>query len=211
MTTVTGTPFLRPPAYTALIIPIVLGEGQAFAQAVNVPALRETLDALMPGRVVNVRSTIDISDGVTTYDNAVGVEFESTPTQQEQDSATAAIAAHNPNVLTPDQQAAAYLAENLEYADIFIAASNALEVGIATLDPVTLAAYRALLVSVVQILVPLVGTRFETHFNRERTAQSLPPSLAINDMTLAQCAAFDNLLHVWLSARKIDVILARMA
>lgn len=206
MTATTGTPFLRPDNNKVLVVPIALAPGQGFAGAVNLPGLQQTLDSLLPGLVERCYAMIDISDGVTTYENAVGIQFYTTPTTQEQSDAAGAVAAHNPSVLTPEQQAVAYMAQNLEYKDIFIAASNTLEVGIATLNPVTLAAYRTVLTNTLTALAPLAGTRFETHFNLERQAQSL--SGAVSGMTLTQCAAFDQLMHTWLNARKVDVLLA---
>lgn len=102
-----------------------------------------------------------------------------------------------------------YIALNLQYKDVFAQASYVLETGIALLpSPPTLAAYRTVLTNTVTALVPLAGTSFETHFNLERAAQGLPVSLPISSMTLAQCGAFDNLLHIWLNARLTHALIA---
>ncbi len=150
--------------------------------------------------------------GVFSSDVLIGIGLPNPVTQQEIDAALAKLNAictePTRNNLTADQQEAAYMALNLTHKDTFIKASDTLELGIASLPASpTLANYRAVLIAALQELAPLAGTRFETHFNLERTAQGLPPTLAIGNMTLAQCAAFDNLLHVWLSARKVDVAL----
>lgn len=138
---------------------------------------------------------------------------EGTYTQNQIDSIVAILNAvcvdPTRNQQTQAQVFAAYIAQNLQYKDVFAQASYVLETGIALLPtPPTLAAYRTVLTNTVTELVPLVGTSFETHFNLERAAQGLPVSLPINSMTLAQCGAFDNLLHIWLTARKVDALIA---
>lgn len=212
MTTTTGTPFIHPEQPLTWIVPVVVQEGQTFETTVNLTALREALNVSLPGRVFNAWKMIDVSDSVTSYVYSVGVGFNATPPNGvEQTAVTNAVIAHNPATLTPEQQIAAYIRLDLDYKDVFFNASNILEVGIATLpEPVTLPAYRALLTSVLQSLASLAGTRFETHFNRERLAQGLPTTLPIGSMTLTQCAEFDELLHVWLNARKVDAINAQL-
>lgn len=150
--------------------------------------------------------------GCGSGDTLIGVGIKN-PTEQQISNIMATLLAvcTNPtrNNQTQEQITAAYIQLDLDYKQVFINASNILETGLMA-GVSTLAAYRTVLNNTIIALVPLAGTRFETHFNVERTAQGLPPSLVPNSMTLAQCAQFDTLLHVWLNARKIDAVIAQL-
>lgn len=208
MTTTTGTPFIHLEQPLTWVVPVVIQEGQTFETTVNLAALREALVASLPGRVGNAWKMINVSDGTTTYVYSVGVGFIDTPPNgSEQAAVTNAVIAHDPAVLTQEQQVAAYIQLDLDYKGVWIDASNVLETGIMA-GISTLAAYRTVLTNTLVAMASIAGTRFQTHFDIERTAQGLGPPLLPATMTLAQCAQFDNLLHIWLSARKIDAIIA---
>lgn len=99
-----------------------------------------------------------------------------------------------------------WAAAHLVWRTVFVNAWWTLENGILTIPSLTLANYQALLQAAVNVINTLPAG-FLTHFNNERTAQSL--TMAVNTMTLAQCVSFDNLLHIWISSRLGGVDIAK--
>lgn len=99
-----------------------------------------------------------------------------------------------------------WAAAHLIWRTVFVNAWWTLENGILTIPGLTLANYQTLLQAAVNVINTLPSA-FLTHFNNERTAQSL--TMAVNTMTLAQCVSFDNLLHIWISSRLGGVNIAK--
>ncbi len=158
---------------------------------------------------------IEIMDG----DENISVQAPEGEYTQQQINAIVAIlnaVALDPtrNNQTQAQTNAAYVALNLQYEEVFKAASNLLETGIMGLPLVINAAfvtaYRNVLSDAVAALAPLAGTPFQTHFSLESLGRGF--GLVPNPQVLpqAQLPTFDSFLHEWLNARKVDAVIAHL-
>lgn len=98
-----------------------------------------------------------------------------------------------------------YTASHSVWRKVFGKAWFVLEDGIRTSNG-TLAAYRTLLQAALDVITNELPAPFQAHLNNERTAQSL--TMTVSSMLLAQCASFDNLLHIWISSRIVGSAMA---
>lgn len=98
-----------------------------------------------------------------------------------------------------------YIALHLNNRAAFASALYTLDSGIAMMAPVNLANYQSVLQATLNVLTPLPAA-FLTHLTNERTAAGI--TMSVSSMTPAQCYTFDTLLHNWLNARHVQVLVA---
>src|SRR5689334_6018082 len=99
-----GTPFLQ--SSNTLVVPFTIPEGDTYSDVVNIMSLWERMDVLLPGKVGGVFEMTNYDTGTEIIVSAVVFSFYAPPSAQEQTTATNALAAHDPDDLTDEQQAA---------------------------------------------------------------------------------------------------------
>lgn len=145
----------------------------------------------IPSATSDIQAFLD-AEGASLYSEAVG--------------ANASDPAKNPTMTQNQVDTQFYLWQHFDHREIFGFALYKLEDGIRT-STGTLPNYQTILGDALGVITGaslLAG--FTTHLTNERTAQAL--NIAPGTMTLAQCRAFDELLHIWLNARLVSAVYA---
>ncbi len=165
----------------------------------------------VPG--IQVQSTVDfyLYDGTNLWLQSIPIDPLLTLSQiqslLDSQSATLLNAAQSDTPYSTGQNALIllYARQHMDNRRIFSRAWFVLEDGIRTIPSFTLANYQTALTAALTVINTLPAV-FLTHLNNERTAYSL--TMAPSAMGLAQCQAFDTLLHGWINARLVGSLIA---
>lgn len=101
-----------------------------------------------------------------------------------------------------------WVAAHKTWMKTFLVSQTTLDYGMLTIPDTTLASYRTVLTNALNAAAGL-PTPFLTLFTNIRIAQTL--NMPVSTMTAIQCAAFENLMRSWLTARIANALVADTA